>query len=158
MAIRRTITIVLTLAVLLLCVAGPLLAAEGGEDVLNPTKPKVYNFPGDMALWTAVVFLIVLAVLYKSAWGPIKDGLQKREDHISGQIAEAQKKNDDARQILAEYEKKLADAAAEVRSLIEQGRREAEKVGQQLVDKAREEATIEHQRACSGSKRPLRRR
>ena len=64
-----------------------------------------------------------------------------------GQIAEAQQKNDEARQLLAEYEKKLADAAAEVRGLIEQGRRDAEKVGQQLLDKAREEAGIEHQRA-----------
>ena len=83
----------------------------------------------------------------KAAWGPIADGLQKRENEIAAQIAEAQRKNDDARQILAQYEKKLADAAAEVRGLIEQGRREAEQAGQQLIDKARQEAGIEHQRA-----------
>ncbi len=144
MAARRVNVTVLVLAFVLLYFAAPLLAAEGG---INPIKPEVYNFPGDTALWTAVVFLVVLAILYKYAWGPISEGLQKREDNIAGQIAEAQKKNDDARQILAEYEKKLVDAAAEVRSLIEQGRRDAEKVGQQLIDKAREEAGIEHQRA-----------
>jgi F-type H+-transporting ATPase subunit b len=147
MAMRRTFTIVLALAALLLCAAAPILAAEGDEDILNPMKAKAYNFPGDTALWTAIVFLVVLAILYKWAWRPISEGLQKREDHIAGQIAEAQQKNDEARRLLAEYEKKLADAASEVRGLIEQGRRDAEKVGQQLLDKAREEAGIEHQRA-----------
>ena len=83
----------------------------------------------------------------KSAWGPISEGLQKRESEIAGQIAEAQRKNEEARQLLADYEKKLAAAQDEVRGLIEQGRRDAEKVGQQLLEKAREEAGIERQRA-----------
>ena len=94
-----------------------------------------------------MVFLVVLAILYKAAWGPISEGLQKRESEIAAQIAEAQRKNEEARQLLAEYEKKLAAAQDEVRGLIEQGRRDAEKVGQQLLDKAREEAGIERQRA-----------
>jgi len=135
-------------AVLLLSTAVPALAAETGDaSVLNPVNVEGYNFRGDLALWTLVVFLVVLAILSKFAWRPIVEGLQKREDEITGQIAEAQRKNDEARQILAEYEKKLADAAAEVRGLIEQGRRDAETVGRQLLDKAREEAGIEHQRA-----------
>ena len=79
--------------------------------------------------------------------GADPEGLQKREDEIAGQIAEAQRKNEEARQLLADYEKKLAAAQDKVRGLIEQGRRDAEKVGQQLLDKAREEAGIERQRA-----------
>jgi F-type H+-transporting ATPase subunit b len=133
---------------LLLIAAAPAVAAEGGgADALNPVNVEGYNFRGDLALWTLVVFLIVLAILSKFAWRPIVDGLQKREDEIAGQIAEAQRKNDEAKQILAEYEKKLADAAAEVRGLIEKGRRDAEQAGKELIDKAREEAGIEHQRA-----------
>ena len=106
-----------------------------------------HGFRGDLTIWTAVVFLVVLAILYKFAWGPISEGLQKRENEIAAQIAEAQRKNEEARQLLVEYEKKLAAAQDEVRGLIEQGRRDAEKVGQQLLDKAREEAGIERQRA-----------
>jgi F-type H+-transporting ATPase subunit b len=122
---------------------------KAGEDTaaaaakLNP----IFPFDFGLSFWTVVVFFIALWVLSKYAWKPISDGLQKREDGIAGQIAEAQKKNDEARSLLAEYEKKLADAAAEVRSLLEQGRRDAEKMGQQIVDKARDEAGIEHQRA-----------
>lgn len=131
----------------LLCLAAPVWAGEGGAESLNPINTEGYNFRGDLAVWTAVVFLVVLAILYKSAWGPIRDGLQKRESEIAGQIAEAQRKNEEARQILAEYEKKLAAARDEVRGLIEEGRRDAEKLGQQLIDKAHEEAGIERQRA-----------
>jgi F-type H+-transporting ATPase subunit b len=124
---------------------------EGGEKKAeeNPAAKLNPIFPFDFGLsfWTVVVFFIALWILSKYAWKPISDGLQKREDSIAGQIAEAQKKNDEARRLLAEHEKKLADAAAEVRGLIEQGRRDAEKMGQQLIDKAREEAGIEHQRA-----------
>jgi F-type H+-transporting ATPase subunit b len=124
---------------------------EGGEkkaegnpaDKLNPIFPVNWG----LSVWTVVVFFIALWILSKYAWKPISEGLQKREDSIAGQIAEAQKKNEEARRLLAEHEKKLADAATEVRSLIEQGRRDAEKMGQQLVDKAREEAVIERQRA-----------
>ncbi len=122
-------------------------AKEGGAEALNPINFHGINFPGDLTIWTAVVFLVVLAVLGKYAWGPISEGLQKRENEIALQIAEAQRRNDEARQLLADYEKKLAAARDEVRGLIEQGRRDAEKVGQQLVDKAREEAGIERQRA-----------
>ena len=90
---------------------------------------------------------MVLAILYRFAWGPISEGLQKREGEIAAQIAEAQRQNEEARQLLAEHEKTLAAAQDEVRGLIEEGRRAAEKIGQQLLDKAREEAGIERQRA-----------
>ena len=118
-----------------------------GAEALNPINFHGINFPGDLTVWTAVVFLVVLAILGKYAWGPISEGLQKRENEIAAQIAEAQRKNEEARQLLADYEKKLAAAQDDVRGLIEQGRRNAEKVGQQLLDKAREEAGIERQRA-----------
>ena len=121
-----------------------------GADALNPVdaNPVDHNhgFRGDLTVWTAVVFLVVLAILYKFAWGPIPKACRS-ENEIAAQIAEAQRKNEEARQLLVEYEKKLAATQDEVRSLIEQGRRDAEKVGQQLVDKAREEAGIERQRA-----------
>jgi F-type H+-transporting ATPase subunit b len=149
MLTRATVTVVL-MCLVLLCIAMPALAAEGGggdAGKLNPVHADGANFKGDLTIWTAVVFLVVLAILYKAAWGPIAEGLQKREREIAGQIAEAQQKHEQARQLLAEYEKKLAAAQDEVRSLIETGRRDAEKLGQQMLDKAREETGIERQRA-----------
>ena len=145
--VTRLTAVAVLMLVMLLCLAAPVLATEGEGGAANPVNADGYNFRGDLTIWTGVVFLVVLAILYKTAWGPICEGLQKRENEIAAQIAEAQKKNDEARQLLADYEKKLAAAQDEVRSLIEEGRRSAEKVGQQLVEKAREEAGIERQRA-----------
>ena len=42
-----------------------------------------------MATLAVVVFGILFAVLWKFAWGPISDGLDKRENMIAEQIAEA---------------------------------------------------------------------
>ena len=156
MVARLTAVAVLTW-MMLFGIAAPVRAEAARDPAAASERPEKhsdspvnfdgYNFQGDLTIWTAVVFLVVLAILYKFAWGPIAEGLQKRESEIAAQIAEAQRKNEEARQLLADYEKKLAAAQDEVRSLIEQGRRDAEKVGQQLVDKAREEAVIERQRA-----------
>ena len=112
-----------------------LAAAEEAGKAPNPLE-----FKSDTALWTLVVFAILLWVLWKYAWKPIADGLEKRERHIADNIAEAERHNEDARQILADYEKKLADSHQEVRGLLEQARRDAEKLGREMLARAKEEA------------------
>ena len=116
----------------------------GGDGGINPLKVK-----GDLALWTAVIFLLLVAVLWKYAWGPIADGLDKREKRIADEIASAEKTNVEARELLAEYQQKLAASQGEIRQMLEDARRDAEQVGQEVVDKARGEARAEHQRALA---------
>src|SRR5262245_46770230 len=45
----------------------------------------------DLAIWTVVVFLLLLFVLGRFAWKPMLAGLQKREENIRGALAEATK-------------------------------------------------------------------
>ena len=131
-----------------LAVAGPLLASEAapsGAGDINPLAPSAWKL--DLALWTAVVFLCLLVVLGKFAWKPLMAGLDKREHGIADQIAQAEAANQQAKQLLADYQRKLADAKDEVRGIVEQGRRDAEKLGHELLDQAKEEARTEHARA-----------
>jgi F-type H+-transporting ATPase subunit b len=114
-------------------------SGEGGGDA--------QSWQLDLALWTTVVFICLVAVLGKFAWKPLTAGLDKRENHIADQIAEAEAANQKAKDILAGYEQTLADAKSDVRGIIDQGRRDAEKLGRELLDKAKEEATAEHARA-----------
>jgi F-type H+-transporting ATPase subunit b len=100
-----------------------------------------------MAIWTAVVFVLLLLVLGKFAWGPIADGLDKRESRIAGEIHAAEKANADARLVLGEYQQKLSTAGDEVRQILEQAKRDAEAAGHKIVLKAREEAEAEKRRA-----------
>lgn len=137
------------LAVLLLCVLPqPAVAAEGaaeegGAGGLNPLS----SWKEDLAIWTAVVFLVLLLVLRKFAWGPITQGLDKREQAIADQVAQAERNNQRAQELLAQHEQKLTAAGEEIRKMVEQGRRDAEVAGRQIVDKAKKEAGAEHQRA-----------
>ena len=101
----------------------------------------------DLAIWTAVVFLLLLAILTKFAWKPLAEGLDKREQHVADQIAEAEAANDKAEQILADYRRQLAAAQDQVRDILNQGRRDAEQQGRVLIDKAKEDAQAEYQRA-----------
>ena len=115
----------------------------GGKSDVNPLK----TFRSDLAIWTAVVFLVVLAILWRFAWGPIAEGLDNRERMIADQIAQAAQSNAEARQLLEEHGKRLAASQDEVRAILEQARRDAEQVTRQMLDKARDETKAEHQRA-----------
>ena len=120
---------------------------ESEAEALNPITLRGFNFTGDLTVWTAVIFLVVLLILWKAAWGPITQGLQKREQQIAAQIAEAQRSNQEAQRLLAEYDKKLAASQGEVRAIFDQARRDAEQVGRTMIEKAKEDAAAEGQRA-----------
>lgn len=118
-----------------------LLAADEAPKASNPLE-----FKSDTALWTFVVFAILLWILWKYAWKPIADGLEKRERHIADNIAAAERQNENARQILADYEKRLTDSHQEVRGLLEQARCDAETLSREMLARAKDEAAAERQR------------
>jgi F-type H+-transporting ATPase subunit b len=99
-------------------------------------------FAGDWALpvLTLVVFIVLLVVLGKWAWGPILAGLQKREEHIRQSIEDAEQARADAEKSLAEYKEQLAQAQKEAQVIIEKGRADAGQIAEELKQKAQEEA------------------
>jgi F-type H+-transporting ATPase subunit b len=108
-------------------------AAEEGE---------VNLFAGDIgnAIWTLVIFLAVILVLGKFAWGPLLSGLQRREEFIRDSLEEAKQDREAAQAQLEEYNKKLDTATAEALKVLEEGRRDAEVVKNRIEEKARSEA------------------
>lgn len=101
----------------------------------------------DLAIWTLVVFVVLLIVLKKFAWGPILQALEGREHGIANHIAEAQRHHQEAKALLAQYEQKLASAANEVRELMEEARRDAEHAKQAILAEAKAGAEAERARA-----------
>ena len=114
--------------------------AHGGD--VNPVK-----LDPDLAIVTAVIFLLLMAVLWKFAWGPIVTALDQREHAVAEQIADAKRSQESARQLLADHERKLAGAAAEVKQLLDTARKEAEHQKQQILETAQAAATAEKDRA-----------
>ncbi len=122
-------------------------AAGQEEGNMNPIPMSWQQVKGDLTIWTAVVFLVLMVVLWKFAWGPLSEGLDKREQHIADQIFQAQEANQKAKDMLADYDKKLAGSQDEVRAILEKGRRDAEQVGREMIEKAKADAKAEAQRA-----------
>ena len=81
MNVRRLVPLAAGVGGLLLASA-PLLASEGGA--VGPFEGNVGN-----AVWTLVVFALVVFVLGKFAWGPILAGLTEREKFIRQSLEEA---------------------------------------------------------------------
>lgn len=122
-------------------------SAEEAERLVEPKEaPSAVDFKTDLAVYTFFVFLGLLLVLTKFAWGPIVAGLQKREQGIADNIAAAQRSYDEAKQYLAEYERKLAGAANEVRMMLDEARRDAELAKQEIIAEAKAAAQLEQQR------------
>jgi hypothetical protein len=81
--------------VLLALAAIPLQAAE--EAPLSPFAGNVGN-----AVWTLAIFVIVVVVLGKFAWGPILSLLKQREDFIHKSLSDAKHDRDEAEARLKE--------------------------------------------------------
>jgi F-type H+-transporting ATPase subunit b len=101
----------------------------------------------DLGIWSFVVFLILLAILWKFAWGPIVTALDAREKHIHTEIAEAEAANAEAKRILAEHEKKMAEVQNEVRAIIDEARRDAQHTQQEILKQAQADAQATRDRA-----------
>jgi F-type H+-transporting ATPase subunit b len=94
-----------------------------------------------------IVFLLLLGLLYRFAWGPILTGLQDRENRIKSDLEETEAAARAANATLAEYKRKLSEASAEAQRLVEQARLEAQKLGAQLRQEADREIQQQRQRA-----------
>jgi F-type H+-transporting ATPase subunit b len=105
------------------------------------------GFDPDLAIFTLIVFILLLVVLKKFAWGPILQSLETREHNIADQISEADRNHREARALLAEYEQRLAAATGEVRELMEAARREAEHAKQAILAEAKTAAEAERERS-----------
>ena len=118
----------------ILVVASPALATEeGGEGNI---------FAGDLGnvVWTLVIFGLVLWVLGRYAWGPLLEGLQKREQFIRDSLEAAKRDRDEAEIRLKEYTEKLTAARAEATGIVDEGRRDAEVVKRRIEEEARQAA------------------
>jgi F-type H+-transporting ATPase subunit b len=110
-------------------------------------QPNPLQFKADLAVWTFAVFVLLFIILKKFAWGPISESLDRRERHIADNIEAAHRRDEEARQLLAEYERKLAGAADQVRSMLDEARQDAERTKQEIVAEAKAAAQGEHERA-----------
>ena len=107
------------------------------------------EFKSDMAIFSFVIFLLLLAILAKFAWGPISSGLDKRERGIEQKIEEAHRAAQTAAERLKEYESRLAIASEEAGKIVGQARKDAEVAKEKIMAEAQQAAQRERDRAVA---------
>jgi F-type H+-transporting ATPase subunit b len=115
-------------------------AAEGGGAALfNPNL--------GLSLWTVVIFLALLGILAKFAWGPILAAATTREERIQKSLDEAAARQAEAAALLEQHRAQLADARRQVQEMVAEGKSAGERLRKDIEEKARAEAQATLERA-----------
>jgi F-type H+-transporting ATPase subunit b len=95
--------------------------------------------PG-LAIWTLIIFGLLLVILGKTAWKPLIASLKTRENAIADALSRAEQARADAERLIAENKLERQRAEEEVQTALKEGRAFAEQMRRDLVEKAKGEA------------------
>ncbi len=96
-------------------------------------------FNTSLIFWEIITFAILLFLLYRYVYPPIRDQIQRRQSEIEGAIDEAQKTRSEARELLAEYRRQIEEARGEARRILDEARKQGEAQRERAKQEAREE-------------------
>jgi F-type H+-transporting ATPase subunit b len=110
--------------------------------------------PG-LIIWTLVTFGVLFLVLAKFAWKPLLQALQEREGKIRSALENAERAREEAARLLKQNEATMARAEVEHQRMIREARAMAEKLKEEIVSKARQQAQQELDRASDEIQRNI---
>jgi F-type H+-transporting ATPase subunit b len=99
------------------------------------------------ALWVLIIFIVLLAILYPTAWKNVLAGLKAREERIRKDIAEAEAARVRAESTLKEYNTQLAAAESRVRDMLAKATADGETIANGIRTRAQQEAEDTKNRA-----------
>jgi F-type H+-transporting ATPase subunit b len=126
-----------------LCLSAPLLAADPPHGAA-PAGPLDLRY--DTAVWSLVVFLGLVFILRAKAWTPILEGLKKREETIRSSLEEAKKTREEMVAMKTEFQRELAEAHQQIPMLMEDARKKAEELANDMRAKAAADIQTERER------------
>jgi F-type H+-transporting ATPase subunit b len=108
----------------------------------------------DLGFYTLIVFGLLFCVLKffplpgagKSAWDLMIEGLRNRESTIHRAITEAEQARAETQEMRKQLEAELAKANEKVAGILDQARRSAEQVKEEMLNKARSDIQAERER------------
>lgn len=115
----------------------PVLALLRAVQEGGPSSPFEVNV--GLFVWTWIVFLPLLFVLYKFALPAILGATEARERRIAEQLSEANRLNTEAKTLLAEQQKQAAESRSAAQAMMAEARSAAESERAVLLEKARQE-------------------
>jgi F-type H+-transporting ATPase subunit b len=125
------------MAIVMLILMVPIAAWASAEG--EPTK-GVMDIETGALIWTFITFIVLLLLLRVTAWKPLIATLNKREDTIRNSIEEAKKARDEAQRLVDDHKAKVRELEKTVEAELQKGRAQAEALGAEITEKAKEEA------------------
>jgi F-type H+-transporting ATPase subunit b len=116
---------------LLVLSATPATAEQVKKSLLEPSY--------GLMVWTLVIFVILVFILSKYAFGPITAAVVAREKALEDAINAAKRDREEAASVLAEHRAKLDALHGEGQKIIADARVAAERVRAELVEQAHAE-------------------
>ena len=95
-----------------------------------------------LSIWTIVVFVLLLLILRRFAWGPILRAVQDREDHVRSTLESAASEREESTELLEQYRKQMLEARREAQDLIAKAKEMGVTVRKEIEEKARQEANV----------------
>jgi F-type H+-transporting ATPase subunit b len=123
------------------------LAEAGDEEPVNAAHKEVVTVQTKEAAWIVIIFLILLAILYPTAWKQVLAGLKAREDRIRKDIADAEAARTQAETSLREYTAQLSTAEQKVRDMLANATTEGERIATTIRMQAQQESEAIKDRA-----------
>lgn len=102
-------------------------------------------------LWTTIFtwgnLLILLLLMKKFLFKPVRGVIEKREQEISKMYADAEKATKDASEMKASYEASIANAKAEAGEIVKKATETAHKTEEQIISDAQKRADAMQKKA-----------
>ena len=93
-------------------------AASSGSFLISPNV--------GLMIWTLILFVISMVVLWRLAFPRISEALDKRQRAIEDSIDDAERIRHEADELLAEYRERLGEARGQAEDIIQRARNAAE--------------------------------
>ncbi|MDR1510067.1 MAG: F0F1 ATP synthase subunit B, partial [Synergistaceae bacterium] len=103
----------------------------------------IVSFDSDLLIHIGIQWfniIVLTAVLVRILYKPVKKFMDDREAGIRNHMASARRANDEAKDMKAEYEKKLTDIGREREEILSRTERQAARKSEQLVRESKEKA------------------
>ncbi|MGH7617877.1 MAG: F0F1 ATP synthase subunit B [Gemmatimonadaceae bacterium] len=121
-------------SIALLAASPVALLAQEGEGTRQFMKPDT-----GLMIWTLAIFVVLLFVLSRFAFGPLTKAVRAREQSLQEAIDSAKRDREEAARILADHQAKIEAARGDAQKLIVEGRAIAEKMRADMLEQTRRE-------------------
>lgn len=122
---------------------------------IEPIDPTgIFSIPNtSLIFWQVIIFLILIFLLHRYVYPPIRDQISKRQSQIEEAIDEAQRTREEAQELLAEYRRQIEEARGEGRRILDESRKQ----GQAQRDRIKKEAQEEGERITRQAREDIKR-